>query len=148
MQHLHKSLSAFALLGVLFACGKASPPTAPDAAPVVPGTGPVGPGVSGRFTKVQYDVTGTATLAVENGVAKLDISSDFGIMQTPGPFVYLNTTGNPNSGQPLRVGALKSLRGAQTYTFQVPAGVRYTHVLIWCDPFNVGMAQAQIPATP
>lgn len=67
--------------------------------------------------------------------------------QTPGPFVYLNTTNNPNSGMPLRVGALKNRSGAQTCSFQVPPGGKYTHVLIWCDPFNVAMVDAVIPPT-
>lgn len=45
-------------------------------------------------------------------------------------------------------GALRRRTGAQQYSFQVPAGVRYAWVIIWCDPFNVGMAEAAIPATP
>jgi Electron transfer DM13 len=104
--------------------------------------------VTAAFTRTGYNVTGTATLTVEDGVAQLDFSENFSIARTPGPFVYLNTNANPNMGQPLRVGALRSLTGAQRYTFQIPAGVRYTHVIIWCDPFNVGMAQAAIPPTP
>jgi Electron transfer DM13 len=148
MRPIRSSLISLVVCVVLAACSKASPPTAPDAAPIQPDAGPIGPGVTANFVRVQYNVTGTATLAVANGVAKLDFSSNFSIMQTPGPFVYINTTNNPNTGSPLRVAALKSLTGAQTYTFAVPAGVRYTHILIWCDPFNVAMAQAVIPATP
>jgi hypothetical protein len=135
------------LFTALAACGNsASPPTAPDAVPVAPGTGvPMGPAVTGRFVKTGYAVTGTASLVVENGIAKLDFSSDFGIAQTPGPYVYLNTTSDPNSGTPLRIGVLKSRTGAQSYTFVVPAGVKYQKVLIWCDPFNVAMAEATLP---
>ena len=66
----------------------------------------------------------------------------------PGPFVYVNTTNNATTGRPLRVAALKSNRGAQSYSFLVPAGVSYTWVLVWCDPFNVPVAEAAIPATP
>lgn len=87
---------------------------------------------------------GTATLVTENGVARLTFSSDFNIAQTPGPFVYLNTTNNANTGQPLRVGALQKRQGAQSYTFQLPPGVKYSWVLIWCDPFNVSMAHAPL----
>ena len=137
-----------ALSVLLLACTSASPPTAPNAAPVAPGGMVPSGGATGPFVRAMYSVTGTATLAVENGVGRLDLSSDFSIAQTPGPYVYLNTTTNANTGQPLRVGALKSVRGAQSYTFQVPAGVRYSWVLIWCDPFNVPMAQAAIPPTP
>lgn len=137
------------LLAAATACSNAEPPTAPDAVPVTPGdTTPSGMGVSAPFVRTGYTVSGQATLAIANGVAQLDFSSDFSIAATPGPFVYLNTGANPNAGQPLRVGALRSRNGAQRYTFQVPAGVRYTHVIIWCDPFNVGMAHAVVPPTP
>jgi hypothetical protein len=133
----------------LAACGGATPPTAPDAATVDPALpAPVGPAVVGRFVKTRYDVTGTATLMIQNGVGQLDLSSDFSIMQTPGPYLYLNTTNNPNTGQPLRIATLKAKSGAQRFTFTVPAGVRYTWVLIWCDPFNVPMAEAAITPTP
>jgi hypothetical protein len=94
-----------------------------------------------------YAVSGSATLVIDGNIARLELSSDFVIAQTPGPVLYLNTTSNPNAGQPLRVGALRSRQGAQSYVFQVPAGVRYTRIIIWCDPFNVGMAEAIIPAT-
>lgn len=145
---ISRSLYALLLITAV-GCNGAEPPTAPDAVPVAPGApSPTGSAVMGAFTRTGYNVTGSATLNVERGVAQLDFSSDFSIARTPGPFVYLNTSANPNMGQPLRVAALRSLTGAQRYTFQVPAGVRYTHVIIWCDPFNVGMAQAIIPPTP
>ncbi len=128
------------------ACAGSTPPTAPDAVAVPPG-GPIasGTGVTGSFFKTGYAVTGMATLSIRNDTARLDFSPDFNIASTPGPFVYLNTTGNANQGMPLRVGALRSRTGAQSYTFLVPQGVRYTKVLIWCDPFNVGMAEATLP---
>lgn len=105
MLRSRKLLAAVALLA---ACSSATPPTAPDAMPVVPGTPiPIGTGVSGRFVKTRYDVTGTATVVVENGVGVIDLSPDFSIAQTPGPFLYLNTTNNPNTGQPIRIASLK-----------------------------------------
>ncbi len=133
----------------LLACSSAVPPTAPDAVPVTPNTPiPAAGAVTGAFTRTGYAVTGAATLAIENGVAQLDFSADFTIGQTPGPVVYLNTTKNPNTGQPLRIGALRSRTGAQRYTFQVPSDTRYSWVIIWCDPFNVAMAQAALPGAP
>ncbi|MEO7294714.1 MAG: DM13 domain-containing protein, partial [Candidatus Limnocylindria bacterium] len=60
----------------------------------------------------------------------------------------VNTTNNANTGRPLRVAALRSNSGAQSYSFAVPPGVSYTWVLVWCDPFNVPVAEASIPATP
>ncbi len=129
-------------------CNNVSPPTAPDAVPVDPGgAAPTGPGVSGNWMRTGYAVTGSATLAIEGTTARLDFSSDFAIAQTPGPVLYLNTVSNPNAGQPLRIGALRTRQGAQTYLFQVPRGVQYTRIIIWCDPFNVAMAEVVIPPT-
>ena len=139
---------AFTAFAALAACS-AEPPVAPDAVAVeVPvGNPPSANGVTARWTRVRYNATGSVTVSISGNVATLSFSSDFTVDQTPGPFVYLNTTNNPNSGMPLRVGALKSRSGAQTYAFQIPAGVKYTHVLIWCDPFNVAMVEAVIPPT-
>jgi Electron transfer DM13 len=139
------------LLVVLSAasCNNATPPTAPDAVPLAPDAGaPPVSGVTAVFKPTGHAVSGSATLGVSNGAARLSFSPDFSTDRVPGPVVYLNTTNNPNSGKPLRVGALKSLKGAQDYTFSVPAGTSYTYVLIWCDPFNVPMAEAMIPPTP
>ncbi len=134
---------------VLSACNGAAPPTAPNAEPVAPGLpAPSGSGASGRFVKTRYDVSGTATLRITNGVGQLDLSSDFSVAQTPGPFLYINSTNNPNTGQPLRIASLKGISGARSYTFAVPAGVQYSWVIIWCDPFNVPMAEASIAPVP
>lgn len=132
----------------LIACGSAEPPTAPDAVRVdsTPPI-PIGTGVMGRLVRTGYSVSGTVTLAVSGTTARLEFSSDFAIANTPGPFIYLNTTNNPNSGRPIRVGGLRSRTGAQSYSFQLPPGVSYEYVIIWCDPFNVAMAEAKIPPT-
>jgi hypothetical protein len=135
-------------LSLLFGCSASMPPTAPDAVPLDPvATAPAGQGVSGRWMRTGYAVTGTARLVIEGTTARLDLSSDFSIGQAPGATLYLNTESNPNRGQPLRLGALRSRTGAQSYTFQVPTGVRYTRIIIWCDPFNVAMAEVTIPPT-
>ncbi len=145
---LRRSARSVVVLLLLVGCNSATPPTAPDAAPVTPGTtAPTGAGVSGAWVRTGYAVTGRATLAIEGTTARLDFSSDFSIAQTPGPVVYLNTTSNPNTGQALRIGALRNRQGAQSYLFQIPAGVRYTRIIIWCDPFNVAMAEVVIPPT-
>ncbi len=134
---------------MLAACNSASPPTAPDAMPVLPGTmAPMGVGVTGRFVKTRYDVAGTGTVVIENGVGVIELSPDFSISQTPGPYLYLNTTNNPNTGQPIRIASLRGKSGTQRFTFTVPAGVRYSWLVIWCDPFNVPMAEAAITPVP
>ncbi len=137
--------------GILAGCNSATPPTAPNATPVDPGVGmqpPAESGVTGRFVGVGHRGSGGVQFAVANGVGRLDFGDDFSVEGVPGPFVYVNTTNNANTGRPLRVGALKSNRGAQSYSFAVPSDVSYIWVLVWCDPFNVPVAQASIPATP
>ncbi|WP_411282451.1 DM13 domain-containing protein [Gemmatimonas sp.] len=143
-------MSAVLVLAVLMsACNSAEPPMAPNAQEVGSDMAPpAGPTTNGTWRRTGYSVTGTVALTTANGTAQLSFSSDFSIAQTPGPVVYLNTTNNPNTGQPLRIGALRSRTGAQTYTFQIPPGVRYTWVIVWCDPFNVAMAEAPIAPTP
>lgn len=137
--------------GVLAGCNSAVPPTAPDATPVDPGVvaqPPVGSGASVRFTGVGHKATGSVRFTVAGGVGRLDFGDDFSVDAVPGPFVYVNTTNNANTGKPLRVSALRSNRGAQSYSFQLPAGASYSWVLVWCDPFNVAVAEAAIPPTP
>jgi hypothetical protein len=92
-----------------------------------------------------YAVTGTASLTIDATTTRLELSTGVSIGQDPGPTLYRNTQSNPNAGQTLRIGALRIRSGAQSYTFQVPHGVRYSHAIAWCDPFNVPMAEATIP---
>ena len=133
----------------LVACNTAVPPTAPDAMLVEPGMSrPAGTGVTGRWAGVGHAAQGSVRVSMENGVARLDFSDDFSVSTVPGPFVYVNTTNNANTGRPLRVAALRSNAGAQSYAFQLPEGASYTWVLIWCDPYNVPVAEAPIPSTP
>ena len=145
---MRHSLRALVLSGVLLlGCGSGDPPTAPDAAPLAPGDmAPSGSGVMAQLRRTGYAVTGSVTLVVNGTAARLEFSPDFTIGQTPGPTIYLNTTNNPNSGQPLRIGALRNNRGGQSYTFQIPAGApAYSWVIIWCAPVNVPMAEARLP---
>lgn len=131
------------------ACSSATPPTAPNAMIVEGGTAPTpGSGALGAFVGVGHQAGGRVQFTVSNGVGRLDFSSDFSVSGVPGPYVYLNTTNDANTGKPLRVAALKSNSGAQTYSFQLPPNVSFTYVLVWCDPFNIPVAQAPIPPTP
>lgn len=136
--------------GILGGCNSATPPTAPDAVPVDPGVvmQPAAPVsvAAVPFSGVGHKAGGSVRFSVANGVGRLDFSEDFSVDAVPGPFVYVNTTNNANTGRPLRVSALRSNRGAQSYSFQIPAGEKYTWVLVWCDPFNVAVAEASVPA--
>ena len=142
--------SLIAVLLAVAGCNSAVPPTAPNAMVVEPGAPqpPAGAGITGRWVGVGHNVLGSVRFSVQNGVARLDFSDDFSVSAVPGPFVYVNTTNNANTGSPLRVAALRSNGGAQSYAFQLPAGATYAWVLIWCDPFNVPVAEARIATTP
>lgn len=130
----------------LVACG-ATPPTAPDAEalPVPTAAVPTSAARSGTFVGVGgHQARGSARLTITDTVAVVELSADFRVDAVPGPFVYVNTTSDANTGQPLRVSALRSNNGAQSYAFRVPRSVIYTHVLVWCDPFNVGVGEARL----
>lgn len=145
------SLTSFILAALaLGACSGATPPTAPNATPADIGAAPPASStVLGRFAGVGgHSAQGSVTFSGQNGVGRLDFSADFSVSGVPGPYVYLNTTNNANTGRPLRVAALRSNSGTQTYSFQLPTGVTYGFVLIWCDPFNVPVAGATVPALP
>ena len=134
---------------VLAACNSAVPPTAPDAMTVEPGMSrPAGTGVTGQWAGVGHAARGSVRVSVESGVMRLDFSDDFSVGAVPGPFVYVNTTNDANTGRPLRVAALRSNAGAQSYAFRLPDAASYTWVLVWCDPFNVPVAETSIPPTP
>jgi len=151
MSH-YRLIAACITAGIFAGCNSATPPTAPDAMPVEPGVVAPPPvatsGVTGTFVGVGHRGNGSVRFTVANGVGRLDFGDDFSVDAVPGPFVYVNTTNNANTGRPLRISALRSNRGAQSYTFVLPAGTSYTWVLVWCDPFNVPVAEAAIPATP
>ena len=109
---------------------------------------PAAAGATGRFVGVGHRGSGSVRFTAAGGVGRLDFGDDFSVDVVPGPFVYVNTTNNANTGRPLRVSALRANSGAQSYSFQLPAGASYTWVLVWCDPFNVPVAEAAIAATP
>lgn len=134
----------------LASCNRATPPTAPNATPAEIGAAPPASStVLGRFSGAGgHSGQGSVTFSAQNEIGRLDFSADFSVSGVPGPFVYLNTTNNANTGRPLRVAALKANSGAQTYSFQLPVGVTYTFVLIWCDPYNVPVAEATVPPLP
>ncbi|MGH7526981.1 MAG: DM13 domain-containing protein [Gemmatimonadales bacterium] len=133
---------AFAMIA---ACG-VEPPLAPDANPLPPeGEAPASGGATGRFTGLAgHAAGGGVTFSVNGDVGTIAFADDFTSTRVPDPHVYLNTTTDANRGTPLRVATLVSPTGAQTYTFRLPTGISYTHVLVWCDRYNVGVGAARV----
>ena len=132
------------------ACAAAVPPTAPDAS-LIAGPSALAPpagvsGLPGQFVGLAgHQATGGVTLVIQGGMAWIRFDSAFAASSVPDPHVYLNTGANANSGRPLRIARLAAFSGAQDYAFQLPAGAAdYTHVLVWCDKFNVGVGAAQL----
>jgi len=145
MHHLQCIIAAAILVG---ACAT-EPPTALDALPDEDLTPLMSPGVVIRFEGAGTHLgSGTGTLTIEGTRARLELGSDFVVDGVPGPYLYLATTTDPNTGVSLRIGPLRQNNGSQVYTFLVPAGLRFSWVLVWCEPFNVPVAQAPIPASP
>ncbi|MDQ3082827.1 MAG: hypothetical protein M3R07_11525, partial [Gemmatimonadota bacterium] len=65
---------------------------------------PAGSGFPGRFVGAGgHRGSGGVNFAVAKGVGRIDFGNDFSVQAVPGPFVYVNTTNNANTGQPLRV---------------------------------------------
>ena len=148
--HLLGLTSLFVASMTLVACSSATPPTAPNAMLVDATTSQpqTGMGVARAWVGVGHSARGSVSFSVQNGVGRLDFSDDFAVSGVPDPYVYVNTTNNANTGRPLRVSALRNNGGAQSYSFQLPPGVTYAWVLIWCDRFNVAVAEAPIPVAP
>lgn len=170
MRQLATTSLIVALLALTVAggCNSAVPPMAPDAMLIEPqmplpptgmtppppgGAPPPAPpppraGVVAQWVGVGYGARGSVRITAADSVVQLDFSDDFAVDGVPGPFVYINTTNNANTGRPLRISALRRNRGAQSYAFRLPAGATFAWVLIWCDPYNVPVAEARVPAAP
>lgn len=139
---------------VLAAACSVEPPLAPDADPLPVDGGSGGGdtpeetptlGLSGRLTGLAgHAASGGVTFSASNGVGSITFADDFRSSPVPDPQVYLNTTTDANQGSPLRISALRSPSGAQTYSFSLPVGITYTHVLVWCDRYNVGVGVAPV----
>ncbi len=139
----------FGVLLLLAGCG-ITPPTAPDAMPIDPpppdtlGTTVV---QAGSFAGLAgHSARGGVTVSVSGNVARITLDSTFSSTSVPDPYLYLNTTANANTGQPLRISRLVSRLGGQEYTVRIPVGIAYSHVLVWCDAFNVGVGAAGLRA--
>ena len=137
------------VLLLLAGCG-ITPPTAPDAIPIDPAPADtLGTAVvqAGSFVGLAgHSARGGVTVTVSGNAATITLDSMFSSTSVPDPYLYLNTTANANTGQPLRISRLSSRLGAQVYSVRIPVGIAYSHVLVWCDAFNVGVGAASLSA--
>ncbi len=101
----------------------------------------------GTFTSVgNHKVSGGFEVGTENGKQVLRFTQDFSLSKAPDAYVVLSHTAGIDP-QSLYVGRVKSFSGVGT--FAIPAGTdlaSFSHVLIWCKKFKVGLADAPLAA--
>lgn len=139
-----------ALVAITLSCS-IDPPGAPDAVPVAPEAEPASPDAGGGQARVGqfrglagHRASGGVRFTVNGEVGTIEFEENFSSTGVPDPFVYVNNAPDANRGTPLRVSRLDQSRGAQTYAFRIPSGLQYTHVLVWCDRYNVGVGAATL----
>ena len=78
-----------------------------------------------------------AKLKIENGILKLQTSSDFGVMTSPPDLrIYLGTN-NSNINGALEVASLTQRNGAQSWNIAAPTAItQYRYVIVWCKQFG------------
>ena len=81
--------------------------------------------------------TGTAKLKIENGILKLQTSTDFFVSSGPPDLrIYLGNTNNSIDGA-VEIASLTTRSGAQSWN--MPAGLNitdYRYVIVWCKQFG------------
>ncbi len=99
----------------------------------------------GSFTGVgNHKVSGGFEVVTEQGKQVLRFTQDFSLSRAPDPYVVLSRTVGIDQ-QSLYVGRVKSFSGVST--FAIPAGTdlaSFSHVVIWCKKFKVGLADAPL----
>ncbi len=131
-------------------CG-ATPPTPPDAEPIVGPPGSPDPGSVSLTTRGilmgsgRYVARGSATLTITGTTAVLDLGSDFQASSVPDPVIYVGASANPNVGTALRIGRFQS-SGSQRFQFTLPPAVaaEVRFVMLWCDAFNAAVGFAPL----
>ncbi len=56
--------------------------------------------------------------------------------------MYLSRSPNYRKGDRVYVARLRRAWGAQSYSVRLPGGAPFSHVIVWCRKFDVGIAQA------
>lgn len=116
-----------------------APTPAPAATPTPAPTPAPGPLVlrSASMSGANGHSAGGTVEIVRNGSSHtLEFRSDFRIDGGMNDVYLANSTDRPRSGD-LNLGELRSRSGAQSYVISGGDGSGYSHVLIWCRPFQV-----------
>ncbi len=101
--------------------------------------------VAGSFVgRNGYSASGAVTAGTDGSGTFVRLESDFQTQSGPGLHVYLSQSGM-RAEDFVDLGELKATTGTQVY--EVPVGVDpidFSHVLIYCKPFSVVFASAQL----
>jgi hypothetical protein len=77
-------------------------------------------------------------------MATVTFDESFRSQRVPDGWVYPSNSPSPKSAGAIHVARLQSHRGAQRYAVRIPADASYTHVVVWCNRFHVGVAHADL----
>lgn len=126
------------------AAGPEQAPVSPvDEAPAAaPAPAPV-PDRAGEVFGIDHSASGRASLQVLDGQPHL-VFEDLDVEGTVGPSVHLVAAGERTPTATSRVGELKAERGTFSYALPEPVPDGAWTVLIWCDPFDVPIAAADL----
>lgn len=101
----------------------------------------------GSFTGVgNHNVSGGFAVVTENGKQVLRLTQDFSLDRVPDPYVVLSRTAGVDQ-QSVYLGRVRNFSGVAT--FAIPARTdlaSFSHVVIWCKKFKVGLADAPLTA--
>ena len=144
----------FPFAAVLAGCGGSSPaaptPTPTPTPAPAPTPTPQAPvvrvadlrGVNGHFTQ------GTARLIPSGGTHRLELAEDFATNGSSTIDIYLTRRADgPNEGD-LNAGRLMSRRGLHSFDLGTADVSGYTHVLVWCRPFQIPIGLGELKAAP
>jgi len=101
---------------------------------------------SGTFTALDgHRARGGVHVRSAGGTATVTLGRDFASERGPNVDLYLSRTPRYRDRRVIRLGDLRSHRGAQVYTVRAPADLaEYRYVIAWCHTFNVGIARAAL----
>jgi hypothetical protein len=90
----------------------------------------------GNFNGV-FSSAGSAKLKIENGILKLQTTTDFSVMAGPPDLrIYLGNNNNNITGA-IEIATLSQRTGAQSWVVAAPTTItQYRYVIVWCKQFG------------
>jgi hypothetical protein len=96
--------------------------------------------------------SGAATLYRVQGKIELRFAADFSVSGVPGPAVFLTSResmgGSIDTQADVGLGTLQAIGGAQSYPVPAGAELGRRNVFVYCQPFRVEVAKANLVDLP